>query len=101
MTWLETSRLVPRVREPVEQLPELDAQHGVEADGRLVEHEQFGGAEQRGGERDPAALAARERADELARRSASRSVASIDAVDVGCAGAPSTRAEVREVLRAR
>ena len=54
------------IREPVEQLPELHAQHGVEADRRLVEHEQLRSSEQGGGERDPGALAARERADDAA-----------------------------------
>src|SRR5690606_37619714 len=46
--------------EPGEQAPQLLAQHGVEADGRLVEHEQARGAEQGDAQRDSAALAARE-----------------------------------------
>ena len=53
------------VGEPVEQVPQVDAEQRVEADGRLVEHEQVGCAEERRGERDPAALAARQRRDEL------------------------------------
>ena len=52
--------------ELVEGLPELGAQHGIEADRRLVEHQHVGPAEQRGRERDPRALAARERARDAA-----------------------------------
>ena len=51
--------------EAVEQGPEVAPQHGVEPDGRLVEHEQIRLAEQRGGQRDARALAARQRAGEL------------------------------------
>jgi hypothetical protein len=51
-------------REPVEQRPEIAPEHGIEADGRLVEHEQVGLAEQRDGERHARALAARQRARE-------------------------------------
>ena len=48
------------VGEAVEELPQVAAQYGVEADGRLVEHEEFGLAEQGDGQRDAAALAAGE-----------------------------------------
>ena len=47
------------VGEPVEQLPEVAAQHGVEADGRLVEHQQVGVAEQRDREADAASAGRR------------------------------------------
>ena len=65
MTWLETKTAVPAVGEPVEQRPEVLAQDRVEADRRLVEHQQVGRAEQRDGEAGPAALAAAEPADDL------------------------------------
>ena len=42
--------------ELVELLPQVDAQHGVEADGGLVEHQQFGMGYQRAGQRRPGAL---------------------------------------------
>jgi hypothetical protein len=41
-----------------EELPEVAAQHRVEPDRRLVQHEQLGAAEQGCGEGDPGALAA-------------------------------------------
>ena len=46
--------------EGVEELPQVAAQDGVEADGGLVEDQQFRGAEERDREGDPAALAAGE-----------------------------------------
>jgi hypothetical protein len=49
----------------VEQLPEVPAQHGVEADPRLVENEQLRPVEQRRGEGDAGALASREAVDAL------------------------------------
>ena len=45
--------------EPVEGLPQLDAQHRVEADGGLVEDQQRRFAEQRDGQRDPASAGRR------------------------------------------
>ena len=48
----------------VEEVPQVAAQDGVEADGRFVEDEEFGGAEQGDGEGDAAALAAGEVAGE-------------------------------------
>ena len=36
--------------ELVELLPEVDAQHGVKADGGFVEHQQFGMRHQRAGQ---------------------------------------------------
>ena len=53
------------LRERVEGRPQLAAQDGIEADGRLVEHEQLGVVQQRDGERAARPLAARERADDL------------------------------------
>jgi hypothetical protein len=49
----------------VEQLPEVPAQHGVEADHRLVENEQLRPVEQRRGEGGAGALASREAVDAL------------------------------------
>ena len=43
-----------RVGEPVEERPQVPAQHRVEADGRLVEHQQVGFLEQRHRQADPA-----------------------------------------------
>ncbi len=51
----------PRAASAVERLPQLGAQHRVEADRRLVEHEQLRAAEQRARERHARALAARQR----------------------------------------
>ena len=65
ITWLETSTAAPRVGEPVEQRPQVPAQHRVEADGRLVEHQQVGLVEQGDGEAGPGALPAAELADDL------------------------------------
>src|SRR5690606_25222993 len=48
----------------VEELPEVAAQDGVEADGGFVEDEQFRGAEEGHGEGDAAALPAGEGAGE-------------------------------------
>ena len=48
--------------EPVEQLPEIPAQHGVEAHRRLVEDEPLRTVEQGGRERYPAALSTGEAA---------------------------------------
>ena len=50
--------------EAVEEVPQVAAQDGVEADGGFVEDEEFGGAEQGDGEGDAAALAAGEVAGE-------------------------------------
>lgn len=50
--------------EAVEEVPEVAAQDGVEADGRFVEDEQFGCAEQGDGEGDAGALASGEPACE-------------------------------------
>ena len=43
---------VPAFGEVAEELPQVAAQHRVEADGRLVEDEQAGAADERGGEGD-------------------------------------------------
>ena len=79
------------VGEPVEERPQVAAQHRVEADGRLVEHQHVGVAEQRDGEAGPGALAAAEVADHLVavarpgrrRRSASSTSRAVDAEHPG------------------
>jgi hypothetical protein len=48
----------------VEGVPQLPAQHGVQADGRFVEDKQVCAAEHRGGKRDAGALSARQVPDE-------------------------------------
>ena len=68
MTWLLTSSVAPAGGQAAEQLPQVAAQHRVEPDGRLVEHQQLGLAEQGRGERDPGLLAAGEPADAGRRR---------------------------------
>lgn len=42
----------------VELGPQVYAQHGIEADGRFVEHQQVGLTDQRAGQRYPCALSA-------------------------------------------
>ena len=42
ITWLDTSTAAPAVGQPVEERPQVAAQHRVEADRRLVEHQQVG-----------------------------------------------------------
>ena len=44
--------------QPVEPVPQLDPQDGVEPDGRFVENEQVGVGDQGAGQRDPGALSA-------------------------------------------
>ena len=63
MTWLLTSRRRAVVGEPAEERPEVAAQHRVEPDRRLVEHQQLGRTQQRGAERHPGELAAGEPVD--------------------------------------
>ena len=65
MTWLETKHRRAGVGEPVEQSPQLAAEHRVQADGRLVEDEQVGLAEQGDGEAHPGELATAEPVDHL------------------------------------
>ena len=50
----------------MEQPPEVVAQHRVQPDGGLVEHQQLGLADQRAGERGPALLPAGEPPDQVA-----------------------------------
>ena len=65
MTWEETRSVAPRsAAMVVEEVPQVAAQDGVEADGGFVEDEEFGGAEEGDGEGDAAALAAGEVAGE-------------------------------------
>ncbi len=40
MTWLETMQGRAAVGQAVELVPQIDPQHGVEPDGRFVEHQQ-------------------------------------------------------------
>ena len=61
--------------EPVEQVPQVAAQHRVEPHGRLVEDQQVGPAEQRDRQRDPRALPAGQGAD--------GAVGLLDEVDLG------------------
>ena len=58
MTWLETSSVVPTGRELVEEVPQIAPEHGVEADGGLVEHEQIRAVQDRRAERDTRSLPA-------------------------------------------
>ena len=67
------------VGELVEEVPEVAAQHRVEADGGLVEHEHVGLVEERRRERDARPLAAREPPDEPCRPSSPRPTRSITA----------------------
>ena len=60
MTWLLTTSVVPVRGELAEVAPELDTQGGVDAHGRLVEEEDGRLVDQRAGQRQPAAHAARE-----------------------------------------
>lgn len=63
-------------RDVVEEVPEVAAQDRVEADGRFVEDQEFGGAEEGDGQGDAAALAAGE--------IAGQDVGVGGEVDVGC-----------------
>ena len=95
MTWLRDEHRGAGVGDPVEQRPQVLAEHRVEADGRLVEHQQLGRAEQRDGQAGAAALPAGEVADDLVAVAAE--VDGVDrAVDVVAAGAehPGEEAEV-------
>ena len=98
ITWLETSSVVPAAASSCEEAPEVAAEHRVEADGRLVEHEQLGLAE-RAPSRARRAPAGRRRGD---RRRGSRSLREADDARSTSAsrlaGAPRTRREVAQVL---
>ena len=60
---------MPPFREPVKELPEITTEDRVEADRRLVEHEQFGLGQESRREGDARALAAGEPVHEtLAKR---------------------------------
>ncbi len=52
--------------EAVEELPQVAAEYGVQADGRFVEDEEFRGAEEGDGQGDAAALPAGEVAGQVA-----------------------------------
>ena len=58
MTWLDTSTVRPSAARPPEQVPQVAAQHRVEPDRRLVEHEHLGVPDERAGEVGPRPLAA-------------------------------------------
>ena len=89
----------PLAGEPAEQVPQLAAEHGVEPDRRLVEHEHLGVAHQRAGEASPR-LAARPRGSrpEL-RRGRSRSTAAM-ARSTASAPTPMIRGDVARRCRA-
>ena len=61
MTWLETTIVVPGVRERPEVAPELDPQERVDADRGLVEEQDRRPVDERAGEREPAPLPAGQR----------------------------------------
>ena len=65
ITWLETSSVAPPAASERNVAQRSRAQHRVEPDGRLVEDQHLGLAEQRRGQRDTGALAAGEVADHL------------------------------------
>jgi hypothetical protein len=94
--WLETSSVAPRSAGAREQAPQLDAEQRVKPDGRLVEDQQLGLAEEHRRERDPRALAAGEVPDELAGAGGDRNGLE-DLVDAG-AGDPEDAGEEAEVL---
>ena len=95
MTWLETKHRGAVVGEPVEQRPQVAAQHRVEADGGLVEHQQVGAAEQGDREAGPGALAAAEPADHLVGVVGRGRRPSIAALDLVAAGAEHPGEEAR------
>jgi len=66
----------PAFGEASQPIPQITAQHRVQAYGRLVEHEHLGCPEQRDRERHPVALTARQRVD-----SAASLASKIDLVD--------------------
>ena len=80
----------------VERLPQLGAQHRIQPDRGLVEHQHARAAEQRAGERDARALAARQRADELPARRARPTVSSTSSTRA--APTPTIAREVAQVL---
>ena len=65
MTWLDTRTAAPASASRWNSCPQVAAQHRVEADGRLVEDEQVGVAEQRDGQAGAGALTAAEPPDHL------------------------------------
>ena len=97
ITWLETSSVVPARASVVEGAPQLGPQDGVEADGRLVEHQHLGLAEQRR-RRARRASAGRRRASRPgAARAPPRPTVSITAA-IALAVRPTTAREVAQVL---
>jgi len=57
MTWLDTMSVSPESARARKMPPQLGAQQGVETDGRLVEYDQLGRAEEGDGERRTCELA--------------------------------------------
>ena len=57
MTWLDTSTVRPSAASPRNIVPQVAPQHRVEADGRLVEHEHLGVADEGAREVGPRLLA--------------------------------------------
>ena len=98
MTWLETSSVLPALRELVEELPQVAAEQRVEADGRLVEDEQVGTAEERDGERDARDSCPPERRPTIASAWSVSETSSI-ARSTAPRGASSTRAKKRRFSR--
>ena len=96
MTWLDTMSVEPPSASARNRLHSSVAQHRVEADGGLVEHEQLRRSEHRDRERDAGLLAAAERADRLVGVAVEPHLAD-DPVDVGARRADEPR-EVAEVL---
>ncbi len=89
--------------EGVEEVPQVPAEHGVEADGRLVQDQEFGVAEERDREGYPAASAAGEVPGEHVGVRGEGDVVegAVDRLLAGGAGRPSGvqyLGEVREVL---
>src|SRR5450759_390565 len=76
-----------------EQLPQLTSQHGIQADGRLVEQQQPRPADERGRERDARSLPAREISHQLMRLRLE-----VDALEQAVQLCASDRGEVADVL---
>ena len=87
------------VGEAPEEVPQVPAQHGIEPHRRLVEHQQLGAPEQRGGQRDPRALPPGERGHDLVGLRLQLHLLD-DPIDVG-AGSAQDLGEVPEVLADR
>ena len=87
--------------EPVEQLPEIAAQHRIEADRRLVQHQQVGRAEQRRGQRHAGALSAGEpvRQPDRGTRASDTSARTVQPLSIGTASTRAKKARFSCTLR--